>query len=80
MNNVIEKIVAKYQPPASKRVGKPPRIYYGTQTGKEPPSFTLFVNDPRGFASHYRNFLINQFREAFGFSGTPVVLRYRSRR
>ena len=80
LNNVIEKIVAKYQPPASKRVGKPPRIYYGTQTGKEPPSFTLFVNDPRGFASHYRNFLINQFREAFGFSGTPVVLRYRSRR
>lgn len=80
LNQVLERILARYQPPASKRVGKPPRIYYATQTGRQPPAFTLFVNDPRAFATHYRNYLVNQFREEFGFKGTPVQLRYRSRR
>ncbi len=80
LNRAIETIVGRYQPPASKRVGKPPRIYYGTQTATGPPSFTLFVNEPKAFASHYRNFLINQMRDIFGFRGTPIRLRYKARR
>jgi len=80
LNRAIEEIMARYQPPASKRVGKPPRIYYGTQTGTAPPVFTMFVNDPKAFATHYRNFLINAMRDAFGFRGTPIQLRYRARR
>ncbi|TPW04026.1 MAG: GTP-binding protein, partial [bacterium] len=32
LNRFLEAMEKKYQPPASKRVGKPPRIYYGTQT------------------------------------------------
>jgi GTP-binding protein len=80
INKALEEIQARLQPPGTKRAGKPPRIYYGTQTGKAPLKFTLFVNDPQAFAPHYRRYLINSIREHFGFKGSPVFLAYRSRR
>ena len=80
LNKAIEEIGQKLQPPGRSRVGKPPRIYYGTQTGTAPLKFTLFVNDPDSFAAHYRKFLINRLREYFGFKGSPIVLNYKARR
>jgi len=79
-NEVLEAIQQRLQPPGSRRVGKPPRIYYGTQTGTAPLKFTLFVNDPLAFAPHYRRFLINSIREHFGFKGSPLHLSYKARR
>jgi GTP-binding protein len=76
----LEAIGEEYQPPATRRVGKPPRIYYGVQTGQAPPEFTLFVNEPLAFPPHYRSFLIHALRDRFGFKGTPIRLRYRARR
>lgn len=80
LNRFLEAMEKKYQPPASKRVGKPPRIYYGTQTGVGPPVFTLFVNEPLAFATSYRRYVINSLREALGFEGCPIDVRYRARR
>jgi GTPase len=80
LNKALEGIQARLQPPGSKKVGKPPRIYYGTQTGTAPLKFTLFVNDPEAFAPHYRRYLINSLREHFGFKGSPVLLSYKARR
>lgn len=79
-NAALESIQARFQPPGTRRVTKPPRIYYGTQTDTAPPVFTLFVNDPASFATNYRNYLVNAIREAFGFAGTPVHVRYKARR
>jgi GTP-binding protein len=61
----------------STRVGKIPRIYYMTQTGTRPPTFTLFVNAPSRLTDNYRRFLWSRFVEHFGFAGTPVRLLYR---
>ena len=80
LNEALEEMQARLQPPGSKKVGKPPRIYYGTQTGTAPIKFTLFVNNPQAFAPHYRRYLINSLREHFGFKGSPVFLSYRARR
>jgi GTP-binding protein len=80
LNRALESIEQRYQPPGNKRVGKPPKVYYGTQTGTAPPVFTLFVNEPKAFATSYRKFLANALRDALGFEGTPVGVRYKARR
>ncbi len=56
-------------------LGKTPRIYYMTQTGIRPPTFTLFVNAPSRLTDNYRRYLWGQFAEHFGFHGTPLRFR-----
>jgi len=52
--------------------GRSPRIYYMTQTGVRPPTFTMFVNAPSRLTENYRRYLWGQFVEHFGFRGTPL--------
>ena len=61
----------------SNSVGKSPKIYYMTQTGKRPPTFTLFVNAPSRLSDNYRRYLWGQFAEHFGFQGTPLRFKVR---
>ncbi len=62
--------------------GKQGRIYYWTQTGKCPPEFLLFVNNPALVHFSYLRYLENRLREAFDFVGTPLrfSIKARSRR
>ena len=53
-------------------LGKTPKIYYMTQTGVRPPSFTLFVNHPSRLNDNYRRFLWSRFMVDFDFQGTPL--------
>jgi GTPase len=61
--------------PASKRV----KIYYMTQAATSPPTFILFTDRPVKLHFSYQRFLENQIREAFGFLGTPIWIKSRSR-
>ena len=61
--------------PASKRV----KIYYMTQAAISPPTFILFTDRPVKLHFSYQRFLENQIREAFGFLGTPIWIKNRSR-
>jgi GTP-binding protein len=61
----------------SNAVGQAPKIYYMTQTGTRPPTFTLFVNAPSRLSENYRKFLWAQFAEHFGFRGTPLRFKVR---
>ena len=61
----------------SNAAGKSPKIYYLTQTGKRPPTFTLFVNAPSRLSDNYRRYLWGQFAEHFGFQGTPLRFKVR---
>jgi GTP-binding protein len=61
--------------PVSKRV----RIYYMTQAGVAPPTFILFTDRPVKLHFSYQRFLENQIRAAFGFMGTPIWIKNRSR-
>jgi len=65
--------------PASK-TGRILRIYYGTQVRSDPPTFMLFVNDPKLAHFTYLRYLENQMRKVYPFSGTPIrlVLKPRS--
>lgn len=59
--------------PRSHRV----KIYYISQVAVSPPTFVLFVDKPRPLHFSYRRFLENQIRRAFGFEGTPLLIRTR---
>ena len=79
INEVLEEAVSWHSPPTN-RQGKQGKIYYGTQVRSEPPTITLFVNDPKRFTDNYRRYIDRQFREQLGFKGTPVRLVWRGKK
>jgi GTP-binding protein len=76
LNDWLQQVQRRRAVPTN-NVGKLPKIYYMTQTGIRPPTFTLFVNAPSRLSDNYRRYLWSQFAEHFGFSGTPVRLLVR---
>lgn len=54
-------------------------IYYGTQVSSSPPNFVFFVNRSDIITKSYEKYLINNLREAFGFSGVPLRINFRKR-
>ena len=75
---MLEDSVTWHSPPTT-RQGRQGRIYYGTQVTTRPPSFTLFVNDPKLFKDNYRRYIERQFRENLGFEGTPIRIFWRGK-
>ncbi len=54
-------------------------FYYMTQVATKPPSFVIFVNDPKLVHFTYKRYLENRLREIFDFTGTPIKLIFRKR-
>jgi GTP-binding protein len=65
--------------PAPSKAGKQLKIYYGTQIRNDPPTFLLYVNDPKLAHFTYHRFLENRIREAYPFLGTPIRIFFRQR-
>ena len=78
VNEILVELAQRQQPPHVQ--GRPVKFYYGTQTDTEPPIFVIFTNQPKGVTESYSRYLLNGFRDRFGFAGTPVWLRFRGRR
>lgn len=78
VNEVLKEALSWRSPPTT-RGGRQGRLYYGTQVASRPPSFTLFVNDPKLFGDTYRRYIERQIREGLGFEGTPVKLFWRGK-
>ncbi|MEL6940309.1 MAG: ribosome biogenesis GTPase Der [Cyanobacteria bacterium J06598_1] len=78
VNEVLEDAVSWHTPPTT-RQGRQGRIYYGTQVKAQPPSFALFVNDPKLFGESYRRYIEKQFRKNLGYDGTPIRLLWRGK-
>lgn len=77
LNQFIEGCLQKYHPPLI--IGKRLRIYYMTQVETNPPKFVLFVNNPTLMTESYKKYLINHFRENYGFGGCPLTLELRGK-
>ena len=78
VNEVLKEALSWRSPPTT-RGGRQGRLYYGTQVANRPPSFTLFVNDPKLFGDTYRRYVERQLREGLGFEGTPMRLFWRGK-
>jgi GTP-binding protein len=70
---------AQDQHPAPTRSGRQLRIYYSTQVRKDPPTFILYVNNPKLSHFSYMRFLENRLREFHPFLGTPIKLLLKKR-
>ena len=79
VNEVLQEAVSWHTPPTS-RQGKQGKIYYGTQVSVEPPSFSIFVNDPQRLGENYRRYVEGQIRKQLGFTGTPIRLFWRGKK
>lgn len=77
LNRAIEEITAERGP--SNKHGKHAKIYYATQTGTNPPTVVLFVNDADLFDNNYRQYLINRMRDYVDFSEVPIRLFIRGK-
>ena len=77
LNRFVEDVVAKHQPAAID--GKRLRIYYTAQVQALPPTFLLFVNQPRLLQSTWRRYLAQQLRKTFGFEGVPLRIYTRGK-
>jgi GTP-binding protein len=55
------------------------RIRYMTQAGVRPPTFIVFKNGPNPLHFSWERHLVNQIREEFGFAGTPIVIKTRTK-
>ena len=77
MNRFLEKVdFERATVPMNKRI----RIFYMTQAAVSPPTFILFTNRDVDLHFSYQRFLTNQIREAFGFEGSPIWFKVRSRK
>lgn len=77
VNRFIAESVRRKQPPTQK--GRRLKIYYGAQVAIAPPTYLLWVNEPKLLHFSYRRFLLNRMRETWDFSGTPIRLLLRRR-
>jgi GTP-binding protein len=59
--------------------GRPQRIFYMTQAGVAPPTFIVFTNRAGKLHFSFERFLENRIRERFGFAGTPIVIKSKTR-
>lgn len=77
LNEIFQESVIKHPPPSLK--GRRLKVYYITQVKVQPPTFLVFVNEPKLVHFAYRRFLENRIRDEFGFQGTPIRLVARKR-
>ncbi len=73
INEVVEKALRRHTLPSVS--GQVIRIYYATQYETRPPKIAIIMNKPSGLHFTYRRYLTNKLREAFNFSGTPVLFK-----
>jgi GTP-binding protein len=76
VNQVLQHLAHRQPPPHFR--GREVRFKYATQTGVAPPRFVLFSNFPKGVPAHYLRYILNGFREAWGFHGTDIRVHIRS--
>lgn len=76
LNRVVREAVDR-RPYSS--AGREFKIYYSTQVRSKPPTFVLFVNNPKIPHETYLRYLENQMRAEFGFTGTPIRILLRKR-
>ena len=73
INEIIEKALRRHTLPSVS--GQVIRIYYGTQYETRPPKIAIIMNKPKGLHFTYRRYLTNKMREAFNFTGTPILFK-----
>lgn len=75
LNDELQRAKEKLMPSG----GNIPKLFYGTQVGKEPITIVVFVNDPRLFKGPYTRYLEQRLRDRFDCQEVPIKIIYRRR-
>jgi GTP-binding protein len=78
LNKLVQDAMFRHSPPSVR--GQRLKVYFATQAEGAPPTFVLFVNDPKLVHFGYERYLENQIRQAYPFTGTPIKLLFRPHR
>ena len=78
INEVIHR--AQDNHPHPSHAGRQLKMFYGTQVRSDPPTFMIYVNEPKLMHFTYIRYLENQIREEYGFLGTPIRIVTKGRR
>ncbi len=77
INNCITDAYNLNLPPSYK--GKRLKIYFSSQVGSKPPTFSIQVNSKGLIHFSYARYLENKIRESFDFEGTPIVIKFKNK-
>jgi GTP-binding protein len=77
LNEVMLKAIEAYHPPVVR--GNAVKIKYITQLPTHVPSFAFFANFPEEIKEPYKNYLENQIRQKFNFTGVPIRIFFRKK-
>ncbi|MCS6818383.1 MAG: ribosome biogenesis GTPase Der [Chitinophagales bacterium] len=77
LNEEMMAAIERYPPPPAS--GKLISIKYVTQLPTHTPAFAFFSNHPKYIRESYRNYLENQLREKFDFTGVPIQIYFREK-
>lgn len=77
LNEVMLKAIESYHPPVVR--GNAVKIKYITQLPTQVPSFAFFSNHPDEIKEPYKNYLENQLRAKFKFTGVPIRIFFRKK-
>ena len=78
LNRIIQRAQDIHAAPS--HAGRTLKLYYGTQVKVDPPTFLIYVNDPKLAHFTYVRFLENQIRKEFPYTGTPIRVVLKPRR
>jgi GTP-binding protein len=78
LNQVLREAQDTHPPPA--HAGRQLKLFYGTQVRSDPPTFMIYVNDPKLMHFSYVRYLENRIRKEYGFLGTPIRIVTKGRR
>ncbi|MBN1829999.1 MAG: ribosome biogenesis GTPase Der [Deltaproteobacteria bacterium] len=77
LNDSLRECIER-QPP-SRHSGKPNKFSFATQISTKPPTFVLFVREPKAIHFSYERYLENRIRESLGFDSVPIRLIFRQK-
>lgn len=77
LNEVMQAAIEKVPPPAHRN--RFIKIKYITQLPLHYPAFAFFCNHPKHIKESYKNYLENQLRSNFEFTGVPISIFFRNK-
>jgi GTPase len=77
VNKVLQALLERNSPP--QQPGEEVSLLYASQIETAPPVIAIVSNRPHEIPESYERYLINGFRDAWGFLGSPLRIRFTSR-
>jgi len=77
LNSFLQKITHKHLPTSVKMIK--PKFMFGSQVSVSPPKFILFFKHAKNLHFSYPRYLENEIRKEYGFNGTCIQIRTKSK-